>query len=52
MDYEYVESNLESIYSLVDQLQDADLEDSRMEQLVLLLQDVRQNLWILLEGHL
>lgn len=52
MDYEYVESNLESIYSLVDQLRDADLEDSRMEQLVLLLQDVRQDLWILLEEYL
>lgn len=52
MDYEYIESNLESIYDLVDQLQDADLEDSRMEQLVLLLQDVRQDLWILLEEHL
>lgn len=52
MDYEYIEGNLESIYNLVDQLQDADLEDPRMEQLVLYLQDIRQDLWILLEEHL
>lgn len=52
MDYEYIESNLESIYDLVEQLQDADLEDSRVEQLVLYLRDIRQDLWILLEEHL
>ena len=52
MDYEYVDETLETIYSLVEQLQEADLEDPRVSALLVHLQSIRQDLWILLEEHL